>query len=1519
MKFILFFLLLLPLMSFSEENISEFPKQQTNLATFKQENIQDKSRPILNAPSLRIPAAPAYETTLRKLGYKNKDDLLKQNIQAQGGVNSVAFDGQGYIASGSDDGTVRLWNTKSRQLKQTLQVQGRVLSVDFDNQGHIASGSDDGTVRLWGVKSGLLKQTLLAQSPVRSIAFDNQGHIVSGSDDGTVKLWDAKSGQLKQTFLTTGIVWAVAFNNQGQIASGSNDGTVKLWDAKSGQLKQTLLAQSSVSSVAFDHQGHISSGSNDGTIRLWDIESGQLKQTFRAQSSVLSVAFDNQGQLVSGSDDGTVKLWDAKSGLLKQTILAHTDWIRSVAFDNQGQLASGSDDGTVRLWDAKSTQLKQTLLAQNSISSVAFDNQGHIASGSDDGTVSLWGSKSAQLKQTLLAGSSVNSVTFDNQGHIASGSDDGTIRLWDVKSGQLKQAFLAQGRIWSVAFDDQGHIGSGSSDGIIRLWDVKSGQLEQAFQTKNIVLSVDFDDRGHIASGSGEGTVRIWHAKSGQLKQTIMATGSILSVAFDDQGQIASGSDDGTISLWDVKSGQLKQTLQAKSPVWSVTFDNQGQIASGLSDGTIKLWDVQSGQLTQTLQAQSPVWSVAFGEKGQIASGSSDGTIKLWDASSHSSSLLLSTRHGSWISLFANNKVLRADNGQLLRKGEIHDQGITTIKIKETTRYDKEDRPIEELVERKASHTSWFWNYLMTPNSSVNVLQHSLTTNSIKLNSGETALFKVQLQNTGTTPIHHPHILEASNKTGELQIIPAEYQPTYPQTTAIYSSTSLIPPGETIELAARVISTSPIPPVSGEYTLPVIIEVSGGEQTTPMGLKVKLNTPDVVTTSSEYSSSNKTLNINLKNQGSAPLPLADFYLIDTENPNLQLPRQSLNTILPNSETALAFTLPDTIDKEQRNRLQLEIRPMKPPLYTQWYLPLEIKGMSAHLQALLALAIFSLLAFALWYIRRHQRYNHPLVTDLSSTPEQLLTLPLETLTEAQHRLSDTGHLGKVLEQQNISPQRLETAITFNTATAKDKAKILAERLYAQLEQPNEALHWLQLPDDFPLDVDDLLLFQPDATTPIEDIPNTLRQHMKHVPHLERPLCLLLSENSHYSTRLLRISEDYSNNLVTLTSRNLTQLLLSERPQAVLAKIIAEQVSLDQISPYQLGGGVDRETVFFGRRNLITRIMNRAPANYLLVGGRQLGKSSLLKALKRRYDKQRDVQCHYLVLKGETLQRDLSDVLHLSEHTALSELLTELRQRMTEQRYVFLIDEADDFIRAERDNNYTILKELRSLSETGQCTFVLAGFWQLYDYATLDYQSPLKNFGEILHLGELEEEACANLASIPMAMMNLHYASPALIQTLIHETGQRANLIATACHEIINDLPNGQHEITAGDVQRALDSDEVAGKLAGWGSSEADKQTQQLDRIVVYAGIQLEEFSYGELLAFLENKGFTPDANELQRSLDRLKLGFVLGEAKKQEKKHYHFRVPLFKRQLQEDEPDIRLRAELRSLGRDKDQL
>ena len=111
---------------------------------------------------------------------------------------SVAFSAD-LLATGHDDGAVRLWDHASGTLLRVLSghVAG-VLCVAFSPDGAtLASGSHDMSVRLWDPASGRQLRCLRRSSgSIHSVAVSPDGRIVAaGLEDKSIRLWDRASGK----------------------------------------------------------------------------------------------------------------------------------------------------------------------------------------------------------------------------------------------------------------------------------------------------------------------------------------------------------------------------------------------------------------------------------------------------------------------------------------------------------------------------------------------------------------------------------------------------------------------------------------------------------------------------------------------------------------------------------------------------------------------------------------------------------------------------------------------------------------------------------------------------------------------------------------------------------------------------------------------------------------------------------------------------------------------------------------------------------------------------------------------------------------------------------------------------------------------------------------------------------------------------------------------------------------------------------------------------------------------------
>ena len=279
-------------------------------------------------------------------------------------VYSVAVSPDGkYLASGSYDKTVIIWDAKSGQILKTLEGHSDgVFSVCFSPDGkYLASGSRDETVIIWDAMSGQRLKTLKGHSDfVRSVCFSPDGkYLASGSKDETVVIWDATGGEKLKTLEGHSYhVESVCWSPDGKyLASGSSDNTVIIWDANSGERRRVLKGHSyHVASVSFSPDGkYLASGACDNTLIIWDANSGQRLKTLYGHSSwVYSVSWSPDGKyLASGSMDKTVVIWDATGGEKLKTLYGHSDNVESVCWSPDGKyLASGSYDETVKIWGA---------------------------------------------------------------------------------------------------------------------------------------------------------------------------------------------------------------------------------------------------------------------------------------------------------------------------------------------------------------------------------------------------------------------------------------------------------------------------------------------------------------------------------------------------------------------------------------------------------------------------------------------------------------------------------------------------------------------------------------------------------------------------------------------------------------------------------------------------------------------------------------------------------------------------------------------------------------------------------------------------------------------------------------------------------------------------------------------------------------------------------------------------------------------------------------------------------------
>ena len=373
------------------------------------------------------------------------------------------------LACGSEDSTIKLWNTVTGELSATFTGHlGAVGPLVFSPDGKtLASASDDGTVRFWDIKlRQALNNKIVGHMWLRTASLlKDSSTFASVSSNGIITVWDLENLQ-KRTFQTKAtleepLYWSMyrhyvlspdgtILANQGRQSNPSkpnfNSYIFRLTDVRTGrELKIFPDGRGSV----FSPDGKTIAGWGGNKIHLLDVETSEIGEIIIAEESdehtpaLNVVAFSPDGKIVTGTDGGLVQMWNPKTGIQLSSFLQekppidgrYQDPITNFAFSSDGSLLAVGSRKKIRLLGSPHLpHFDEVPYANESFSEYMLfspDNTILIV-GFWGGKIELWDVPTGDLLTTLDGHAlSIDDLKFSQDNKTLVSSGDGTLLLWD--------------------------------------------------------------------------------------------------------------------------------------------------------------------------------------------------------------------------------------------------------------------------------------------------------------------------------------------------------------------------------------------------------------------------------------------------------------------------------------------------------------------------------------------------------------------------------------------------------------------------------------------------------------------------------------------------------------------------------------------------------------------------------------------------------------------------------------------------------------------------------------------------------------------------------------------------------------------------------------------------------------------------------------------------------------------------------------------------------------------------------
>jgi WD40 repeat protein len=517
----------------------------------------------------------------------------------------------------------------------TQYVQALAFSPD---SRWLVSGSEDGTIRVWDVATGALHAHLTEhRGGVNSVAYSPDGaRLLSASDDDSILVWDTATWTVERA-----LPWHQCSVSEAQFAgphcvvSAAGDGSVRLWSVGSGESLFEVRHREWANALAASPDGLFALvASTDGAVRVWDLCEQRVAHTlngFLGPGVVAHAVWSADGRRAYTASHVLVE-WDAET------------WEQIGRVDSSGTKMAGFAlvPGTRLAVVAQLAELcVYDLDARARVASVAWQNgenlhqcNVHMAAVSPDGVWVACGSAHGvvglgRVESLLRAGlydrhlSPPSRVAVASTGEAAvSGGQGHAVRLWRLADGTSKAwAFPGLGEVGGVSFARDGTRAYAMSDsGVIAALDARTGECLGRNVTRRCPWGAQGYDRafelrdGRMLCPSPAGKLVLWSAPDVSDFEPLQGVaGHVAGFDVDPREQVVVASEvvdapmPARITAWNLPDRTPRWQTEVATPRYVADLAIVGSCVVGVTwEGDAFALDLDTG---------APLWGAHLGSR----------------------------------------------------------------------------------------------------------------------------------------------------------------------------------------------------------------------------------------------------------------------------------------------------------------------------------------------------------------------------------------------------------------------------------------------------------------------------------------------------------------------------------------------------------------------------------------------------------------------------------------------------------------------------------------------------------------------------------------------------------------------------------------------------------------------------------------------------------------------------------------------------------------------------------------